>query len=421
MYPHPRKEEFDVPTAKVWARITAADEPLLRRLYGVDALMPSSAHLPGRLVVDATATTPELARTARYAGIPYLVDPQTHYLQDWQPDGDRWAQLPYARREVMTPADLSSAVQRTALIEPLIQFQLSAQASTLVAPYVHIDQPDSAWIDVQAQLWRSTRQVLDRHGVVVPVVGVLAVGWRCLSPISGLAMLEPLWAALAELGPSDVAVAASRVHLGGNTDERLVDLLLLVEGLSRRHRVIAWQQGLFGEACVAAGASGYETGIGWRESCDMQRAMTTRRSLRASDAHPGARPVYLPDLGRSVPKSTIKAINSNDQTLWQRLVCPDVSCCAPGGANLMRDARRHAMVARSTALETINAAARPEWAWGTLAEKARRGLDLGNRINLIASRPVDLRVLEAIAAVATARRQRSSRFANGTMLSQAPA
>jgi hypothetical protein len=93
----------------------------------------------------------------------------------------------------------------------------------------------------------------------------------------------------------------------------------------------------------------------------------------------------------------------------------------PKPRDLMRDARRHAIVARSTALETINAAARPEWAWGTLAEKAKRGLDLGNRINLIASRPVDLRVLEAIAAVATARRQRSSRFANGTMLSRAPA
>jgi hypothetical protein len=280
-------------------------------------------------------------RTRRADGrysVTARVDPQTHFLQDWQPNGDRRAQRPYARHEVITPADLSSAAQRAALIEPLVQFQLSAQASTLVAPYAHIDQPDSGWIDVQAQLWRSTRQVLDRHGVAVPVLGVLAVGWRCLSPVSGLAMLEPLWAARAEPGPADVAIATSRVHLGGETDERLVDLLLLVEGLSRRHRVIAWQQGLFGEACVAAGASGYETGIGWRESCDMQRAMTTRRSLPASDAHPGVRPVYLPELARSVPKSTIKAINSNDQSLWQGLVCPDVSCCAPGGADLMRDA-----------------------------------------------------------------------------------
>jgi hypothetical protein len=389
--------------AKLSARVSAADEPLVRRLYSVDALFPPNPHLPGRLVVDATAATTEIAFTARRAGIPFLVDPQTYFLQDVQADADRWAQLPFATADALTPADLASAKRREALVEQLFQFQLDAHASALIAPYLHIDQPDSAWIDIQASLWHTTRRLLDQHGLDVPVVAVVALDWRCLQPIRGVPLLEPLWLALRALGPSEVALAASKVHLGRSTNERLVELLLLVEKLSRTYRVIAWQQGLLGEACVAAGATGYETGIGWREHCDLQQVMTSRRRLPGPT---GARPVYFADLGRSIPKKTVQAVKAHNTAAWRAMICADADCCAPGGRDLLGDSRHHTVIARSTALDALSDAARPEWTWGILADRAIRGLDLGKRINAIAATPVDLRALEAVHAVATARRHR---------------
>jgi hypothetical protein len=398
-------EEVTMANAKVWVRVSGRDQALLRRVYGVDALMPSAEHLPGRLVADATAATPELGLTARAAGVPFLIDPQTHFLQDSQPPMERWARLPFAISDAVSPGELASVQHREKLIEPLLQFQLDGHATTLIAPYVHINSPDSAWADIQARLWRSTRQVLDRHAITVPVMAVVAVGWRCLHPLQGVPALEPLWPALRALAPSEVALAASKVHLGENTDQRLVELLMFIRKLGGQYPVITWQQGLFGEACVAAGANGYETGIGWREACDLQQSMTSRRHISGPDNHPGAPPVYIPDLGRSIAKKTVKAVKARDFALWQTMICTDATCCAPGGADLVRDGRRHAMVCRATGLDTLNAADRAEWAWGLLADKAARGLDLANRINATAPKRVDLRALEAVAAVATARRR----------------
>ena len=59
--------------------------------------------------------------------------------------------------------------------------------------------------------------------------------------------------------------------------------------------MLAWQQGLLGEACVALGARGYETGLGWREACDLRKAMSSR--ARPRDLTPGRAPARCTSTG----------------------------------------------------------------------------------------------------------------------------
>ena len=98
--------------------------------------------------------------------------------------------------------------------------------------------------------------------------------------------------ALADLAPREVALAASKIDDGAHPDERAMDLILMVEQLRRDHSVILWQQGRLGELGIAAGAHGYETGIGWHERCDLLSPTSgprvpTAASRRPSRTRPG--------------------------------------------------------------------------------------------------------------------------------------
>jgi hypothetical protein len=390
-------------------RVGANDEALLRRMYGTNS-GPPAARTPHRLVVDAHVAqrTQEIGLTARTAGVPFLVDPQTYYLQDVQHAADPWARLPFANPGALTPHDFTSQAAQDRLVEQVIEYQVTNGATAVIAPYVHIERVSNGWLNVQAGLWRRTRACLDQQNVGLPVIGLLAVGWRCLHPTQGIAKQGPVWAALKNLEPSEVALAASKVHLGANADERLVELLTLVEDLGADYPVLMWQQGLFGEACVVAGASGYETGIGYREKCDLNATMSSHRAAPAGP--PGAPPVYVESLGRSIPKRTLKQIRTN-RRLWSRVLCMDSNCCAPGGAGLLGDARAHVVVARARSLANLATIHQTQWKWNHLADKAAEGLSIAGRINLLADASsvmskIDTTALRAIYDVASGRRQR---------------
>lgn len=390
-------------------RVSGNDGALLRRMYGTDG-GPPAARTPDRVVVDAHVPerTPGIAMTARTAGVPFLVDPQTYYLQDVQHAEDPWVGLPFATREALTPADLMKQAAQDRLVEQVIEHQVTNGATAVIAPYVHIEGVSNGWPEVQAGLWRRTRACLDQQNIRLPVIGLLAVGWRCLHPTLGITKLGPMWAALGTLDPIEVALAASRVHLGANADERLVELLTFVGNLKTDYPVLMWQQGLLGEACVIAGASGYETGIGYREKCELNTAMSNHR--RAPSRGGRARPVYVEPLGRSIPRRSLEQIQRNRQ-LWSRILCTDPNCCPPGGAGLLGDARSHDVVARARNLSHLATIHQTQWKWNHLADKATEGLTIAGRINLLAAAStlvskVDMTALNAINSVASGRSQR---------------
>jgi hypothetical protein len=396
--------------AELLIRASTMDAALLRRIYGFGEGRGSAPVRPTRIVVDAhvpvSSRGDDVITVARRAGVPFLIDPQTFYLQGAQHADDPWAALPFGRADKLTPTDLEVFAQEE-LVAQSVEHQMSHGATAIIPPYVHLDRLDDGWIDVQAGLWYRTRRYLDRGNIALPTTAVLALGWRALHPVHGPAALAPALAALSALSPNEVALAASKADQGVRTHDRVMDLILMIERLRRDYAVIAWQQGHLGEICVAAGAAGYECGIGWRESCDLGTRANAHRHPPPSGAR-SARPVYIPQLGRSIPKRSVEAIREH-RDLWMRMICVDTECCPPGGAALLGDARAHAIVQRVRNLDEIARIDRPVWRWQHLAGTADDGLDLANRINrrsraATGLSQVNTRALAAISAVSHTRR-----------------
>lgn len=389
--------------AELLIRVGAQDTALIRAV-----LAGPSRYRPHRVVVDAhvASAAPSISLSAKSAGVPFLVDPQTFYLQDAQHPADPWAQLSFADAQRNSPSDLCHPRQVDALVAGVVEYQLACGATAVVMPYVHIEAVDDGWGQVQAALWRATRRYVDRAGVALPTVAVLALGWRLLDRSSWPDGLDRLHRALDQADPTEVALAASKVDAGVRPEDRLASLIAVTRRLGRRHPVIAWQQGTLGEAAVAAGALGYECGIGWRERCDLRAAMSAHRR-RASGG--GARPVYITALKRGIPKVSVRSLLAHPR-IAADLVCLDVSCCPGGRRALLEDNRAHAIRARLRSLEAVAQADRPAWRWHLLALEATAGLQLAARINVAASRTaevarVDDSALRAMFAVAEHRRQ----------------
>lgn len=114
-----------VSPAELTTRVGAADELLVRRLYGLVPGFAPAPHRPARLVVDAhvplSAGGDGMASVARQAGVPFLIDPETIYLQDVQ-HGAPWSRVPFARTAAATPADLMGAAVQAALVKSVIDY-----------------------------------------------------------------------------------------------------------------------------------------------------------------------------------------------------------------------------------------------------------------------------------------------------------
>lgn len=387
---------------------------LLIRAGGQDAALVAAVlggpqqHRPHRVVVDAhvASAAPSIGLSAKTAGVPFLIDPQTFYLQDVQHAADPWAQLTFADPHRSSPSDLCHPRRIDALVAGVVDYQLACGATAVVMPYVHVEAVNDGWGEVQAALWRATRRYVDRAGLALPTVAVLALGWRVLDRSSWPDGLDRLRRALDQAEPTEVALAASKVDAGVKPEERLASVIAVTRRLARRHPVLAWQQGVLGEAAVAAGARGYECGIGWRERCDLRAAMAAHRQ-RASGG--GARPVYVAALKRGIPKSSLRSLLEHPR-IAPELVCLDVSCCPGGRRALLEDSRAHAIRTRLRGLEAVAQADRPAWRWHLLAREAAAGLELAARINVAASRTADVTrvddsALRAVVAVAEHRRQ----------------
>lgn len=400
-----------VPGSILVIRPTGGDAVLLDR---VNKAGRTALSVPHRIVLDAhtAAKHPEFARSAQHSGVPVLIDPLTHYLQDVQHPLDPWALLPFGHASRVTPADFTPGY-RHRLVAASVEYQIAAGATRIIAPYIHIERSDNGWLDVQLALYRRTRALLDQHGIELELTCVVALGWRLLNRTTWSAVLDQLLSVAAEAGAAEVALAGSRVDQGVRPGQRLADLLATVARCTEVAPVIAWNQGVLGEACVAAGAAGYETGIGWRERCDLPTRM---REHRAPPPPPGTpqtgRPIYVDQLRRSVTRKTITVL-AGYRSIAADLPCRATSgCCRTGVADLIADSRFHTIVARARTLDELHSTD-PRWRWSHLATVADAGLDLAERMNTVAARvdlhQVNTAALTALSSCASDRRRHRHR------------
>ena len=82
------------------------------RIPGSGVLTGNPQHRPNRVVIDAhtAVSAPRISAAARHAGMPFLIDPETYFLQDLDPASDKTAQLPFVRQKVHALADLMNGV-----------------------------------------------------------------------------------------------------------------------------------------------------------------------------------------------------------------------------------------------------------------------------------------------------------------------
>src|SRR4029077_4069467 len=116
-----------------------------------------------RLVVDAhlVRRLPLAAEAAASVGVPYLIDPNTHFLQTDLRPGDSWARLPFGRITALAPSDLSAQSARDDLVDRTISLQVEAGATAVIAPYLYASDPEDPWFDISLDLLRRTAVFMD--------------------------------------------------------------------------------------------------------------------------------------------------------------------------------------------------------------------------------------------------------------------
>ncbi len=381
-----------------------ATTPLVAALEtGLTRTRPT-IRLPSAVVVDSSsASVDRISALAHRSGIALVVDPETHLLRSTQPPTDRWTSLSWTPERRRSPEDLLARGVADALVARCLAHQLSLGATRLVLPYVHLDRADDGWLEVQLAFLAAARRLALSGDYKVPLLAVVAVSWRLLGRPLWPAVLDPLAGATAEIGPMTIALAASKVDRGVHPEDRLSDLLVVTDRLSRIGPVIGWRQGRLGEAMVAAGAAGYETGLGARERCDLPQEVAARRRDRTGGQ--GAA-VYVEAVHAGVLPATRAAIAARRSTSVS-LACLDGTCCPDGGAGVTSPL--HAMHRRAARLAELDRVAAPTWRWSLPAERAEAAAVVGRRLNRVAATQgapqIDLTHMHSVATVAHVRRR----------------
>ena len=395
-----------------------------------ELLAPATAGVPfgGRrvpmrgLVIDSPTAVaqPALRQAAEAAGLPLIVDPLTHLFQDQQEPNKGWAALDFADASAREADHFFEDSVLAALVQKSVAFQLDHGASILVPPYFYAKSPTDPWFQVQMAANRTTAEYLRAEGINLQVAPIFA------GSLKGFGA-QRYWAAgvdeflrsVAKLNVRYVPVALSSSRAkSGDTEYRLAAYLATVRHVGTAAPVIAWRQGQYGLAAVAAGAVGYQTGPGVDERCDFAQFSRARRPKPPPEKGKGpkmSRHIYLSRFGRSVSERVAQTLISNGY-LRGALTCADPACCPNGASSMTTDWRQHAVRSRARELDELKQMPDAGWRLNHVARLAERAADVARSANeVLAKSDIKDRVPEAsfraLTIVADAIRVQSDRRA----------
>jgi hypothetical protein len=202
--------------------------------------------------------------------------------------------------------------------------------------------------------------------------------------------LDRFVAAAIEVGPQAIALYLSPLGNGRESYAKLLHAHLLARQLRAAGvPTIAWRQGAYGSALVAAGLDGYECGMGIGEHSDVRGFISARKPRK-----PGTKPqdgfaasgIYIPSLRRSVPSKVARALFA-DTRLRGRLICDSITCC-PRGADSMLQSKGRAHAVRSRARELTELVQMPseKWRLNHVAKQAASSYVTATKANEILER-----------------------------------
>jgi hypothetical protein len=346
------------------------------------------------VVTDATvaAERPQLREKVEAAAVPYIVDPATFLLQDEQAADQSWARLPFAVPERLRPEDLGDGRQQDELIDRVLTFQREQGATILIPPYLYLPKPDDGWLAVQLGLLRQTARYLERENIELPIAAIFAASLHQFGPRAAWATgLDQFISRALDLKLRFLGVSFSWSVQGRDSYASLATLLTATRHAATSCRTIAWRQGLYGPALVAAGADGYETGPGHSERGMYPSLMSSRRPTPDSPdvtltSPRGAAFVYLQAFGRSIRRGDARLL-LDDLPTRASLVCEDETCCPNGASSMVEKWRQHAIRSRASQLAAFERMPnQTSWRLNKVARDAEHAATLARTANEVLQR-----------------------------------
>lgn len=373
----------------------------------------------GAVVADAQVAherVKQLTRITSAAGASFVVDPLTPLLQSEQSPTDAWTRLPFAGPEAISASDLGQPRALDALVEETIEFEREHGATHLVPPYTYSDKPGDVWGEINLALLAATARYLNQRGIDLPVVPVLALALPGYGPQrSWREGIDRQLAATRTLNTEVVALSFSWNDAPHSNLAALSYLMSATKHAADAYPVVGWRAGLYGLAQCAAGATGYETGMGSRESLNYRQLAASRRPHALQGRPTQQAYTYFTQFGRSVPRKVAQTLMANT-FLQGSLVCDPLSnCCTEGVQSMFADWRPHAVRERGRELREL-AAMPPQAAWrlnrvSSMADRARLLASSANEVLATAGLPNRLPVstFEALQQVTAQLRDQTNR------------
>lgn len=376
-------------------------ELLIRPSYGdhlalEDLLTPSLLHRArpiDRVVLNAhdAARDDRLLDAARKSGAPLLVDPLTMLLQHNVDPDDVWVrQVPFGRAEALPASELANTFVLESVVSQAVEFQIECGATTIIPPYFYAEHPDSPAFAATLAAISLTARRMRTDGISLPLMPLLCAQLRGFAyGADWQRTLDRFAAAAIDVGPQALAAYLSPVGDGKESYAKMLHLHLAVRQLRAAGvPTIAWHQGAYGPALVAAGLDGYECGMGVGERSNVTAFLSARKPGAPGRSSGGfaASGIYIPALRRSVPAKVARTL-LDDRRLRGRVVCDSSACCPQGAESMLRSkGRAHAV--RSRARELSELAAMPSEAWrlNDIAKQAASSYVTASKANEVLAR-----------------------------------
>jgi len=339
-----------------------------------------------RLVLNAADAPRQAAfsEVAAKSGTPLIVDPLTTLLQCEVDPEDPWVQeVNFGRAEALDPTLLANPFTLDKLVAEIVEFQVDNGATVVVPPYFYADKPESLEFEASLAAIGRTARRLRADGVALPIMPVLSAQLRgFLHRPDWQAALDRFTLAAADVGPQTIAVQFSPMGDGSESYGKILDLILGARHIrSAGVPTIAWRQGVYGPALVAAGLDGYECGMGIGEQAKAKAFMGSRKPRKKSGKGFSPEGVYLAVLGRSVPRR-VAGVLLEDRSLQGRLVCDSLRCCPQGAHSMMASkGRPHAVRGRSRGLQELVEIPSIDWRLHHIGKEAASGFVAATKAN----------------------------------------
>jgi hypothetical protein len=371
---------------------------------GAGPRLASRRPLVSELVADAhvAEARPVLAQHARAAGIPYVVDPDTTFLQSEVDPEDRWAQLPFAQAAELTPGD----VRLDDLVMAAVEFEVDKGATVVIPPYFYASSPGDPWFSLTLRAVTRTVAYMNDAGIHLPVLAVLCAQLQSFGPPTAWsAGIDRFAIHVRDAGATAMALCLSPAGAGIDGYGKVMRLVDAAHR-AKEHglRVIAWRQGVYGPTLVATGLDGYECGMGTGEQTNVARRQSSRKPREeGTSTSGGGGGIYIETLGRSVPRR-VGQVLLGDVAMRPKVMCDDESCC-PSVATTLDSSRHHAVRTRARMLSELAEQPHMRWRLNHIARTAAAAVTLAAQANrVLAAQGIKERIkarnLEALAKVA---------------------